>query len=191
MKHRILGLAGAATIICIDRVRSRLDLALEIGATHVIDAGAEDVGAAPIGRGVQPGADEGVLAGLGASLRGLAPSLEALPVTRFWCGLRTFAPDRGFVLGPDPRRPDLFWLAGLGGHGMTTGLAVGALAEDGGGRVEAELGQPDAPGLVQPPPAAAAGRNKSEQAAAAGRNSQDGLPPPREIVRTGCRRREK
>ena len=38
--------AGAATIICIDRVRSRLDLALEIGATHVIDAGAEDVGAA-------------------------------------------------------------------------------------------------------------------------------------------------
>jgi aryl-alcohol dehydrogenase len=32
--------AGASTIICIDRVQSRLDLALELGATHVIDAGA-------------------------------------------------------------------------------------------------------------------------------------------------------
>ena len=38
--------AGASTIICIDRVRSRLDLALEIGATHVIDASAGDVGEA-------------------------------------------------------------------------------------------------------------------------------------------------
>jgi aryl-alcohol dehydrogenase len=37
--------AGATTIICIDRVRSRLDLALEIGATHVIDASSEDVAA--------------------------------------------------------------------------------------------------------------------------------------------------
>lgn len=38
--------AGAATIICIDRVQSRLDLALEIGATHIIDAGIGDVGSA-------------------------------------------------------------------------------------------------------------------------------------------------
>jgi aryl-alcohol dehydrogenase len=38
--------AGATTIICIDRVPSRLDLALEIGATHVIDAGKNDVAAA-------------------------------------------------------------------------------------------------------------------------------------------------
>jgi len=88
----------------------------------------EEEAVAPPGRGFQPGADEGVLAGLGASLQALAPGLEALPVTRFWCGLRTFAPDRGFVLGPDPLSPDLFWVAGLGGHGMTTGLAVGALA---------------------------------------------------------------
>ncbi len=51
-------------------------------------------------------------------------------MARLWCGLRTFAPDRRFVLGPDPVRPGLFWVAGLGGHGMTSGLAVGQLAAD-------------------------------------------------------------
>lgn len=38
--------AGATTIICVDRVQSRLDLALALGATHVINAAQEDVGAA-------------------------------------------------------------------------------------------------------------------------------------------------
>ncbi len=42
--------------------------------------------------------------------------------------LRTFARDRKFVIGWDPLNPRLFWVAGLGGHGMTTGLAVGRLA---------------------------------------------------------------
>jgi len=36
---------GAATIVAIDRVASRLDLAREFGATHVIDASTEDVAA--------------------------------------------------------------------------------------------------------------------------------------------------
>jgi glycine/D-amino acid oxidase-like deaminating enzyme len=81
-------------------------------------------------RGRQPETDAAVLEGLFVSLRDLAPHLAERPVTRTWAGLRTFAPDRGFVLGWDPWNPRLFWSAGLGGHGMTCGLAVGALAAD-------------------------------------------------------------
>lgn len=81
-------------------------------------------------RGLQPERDPAVLEGLFASLRELAPHLAERPVTRYWTGLRTFAPDRGFVVGWDPWNPRLFWSAGLGGHGMTTGLAVGAFAAE-------------------------------------------------------------
>ncbi len=79
-------------------------------------------------RGRQPNTDPAVLDSLFTSLRELAPHLADRPVTRYWTGLRTFAPDRRFVLGWDPWNPRLFWSAGLGGHGMTSGLAVGALA---------------------------------------------------------------
>jgi glycine/D-amino acid oxidase-like deaminating enzyme len=79
----------------------------------------------PPRRGLQPAQDRSVLEGLAASLEEQIPSLAVAPVARLWCGLRTFAPDRRFVLGPDPLRPGLFWAAGLGGHGMTSGLAVG------------------------------------------------------------------
>lgn len=79
-------------------------------------------------RGCQPPCDETpVLESLSASLQEVAPAVADLPITRIWCGLRTFAPDRRFVLGRDPRNPRLFWAAGLGGHGMTSGLAVGDL----------------------------------------------------------------
>lgn len=81
-------------------------------------------------RGRQPETDSTVLEGLFASLRELAPHLAERPVTRYWTGLRTFARDRGFVIGWDPWNPRLFWSAGLGGHGMTTGLSVGQLAAD-------------------------------------------------------------
>lgn len=72
----------------------------------------------------QPDVDRGVLEGLHASLQEVAPALADLPVQRIWSGLRTFAPDRRFLLGWDPLNPRLFWIAGLGGHGMTSGLAV-------------------------------------------------------------------
>jgi len=81
-------------------------------------------------RGRQPDTDAAVLDGLFTSLRELAPQLAERPVTRYWTGLRTFAPDRRFVLGWDPWNPRLFWSAGLGGHGMTSGLAVGAMAAE-------------------------------------------------------------
>jgi glycine/D-amino acid oxidase-like deaminating enzyme len=76
-------------------------------------------------RGRQPAQDRSVLEGLARTLKEQIPALAGAAVARLWCGLRTFAPDRRFVLGPDPLRPGLFWAAGLGGHGMTSGLAVG------------------------------------------------------------------
>ncbi len=79
-------------------------------------------------RHAQPETDGAILENLSASLRELAPDLADLPIVRFWSGLRTFAPDRRFVLGYDPINPNLFWVAGLGGHGMTSGLAVGGHA---------------------------------------------------------------
>jgi glycine/D-amino acid oxidase-like deaminating enzyme len=42
-----------------------------------------------------------------------------------WTGLRTFAPDRRPVLGLDPAVPGLWWAAGLGGFGVSCGLAAG------------------------------------------------------------------
>ncbi|MFM7445936.1 MAG: NAD(P)/FAD-dependent oxidoreductase, partial [Tabrizicola sp.] len=53
------------------------------------------------------------------------------PVTRLisnWAGLRTFAPDRVLVIGPDVREPSFFWLAGQGGYGFQTSAAASRLA---------------------------------------------------------------
>lgn len=55
------------------------------------------------------------------------------PVTRLisnWAGLRTFAPDRVLVIGPDARDPAFFWLAGQGGYGFQTCPAASRLAAD-------------------------------------------------------------
>lgn len=56
-----------------------------------------------------------------------APALASAPVRSTWACLRTFATDGGFVAGPDPRVAGLHWLAALGGHGMTCGLALGEI----------------------------------------------------------------
>lgn len=80
--------------------------------------------------GQQPATDAQQLEALGERAEELAPELEDARPVRAWSGLRTFSPDRRFVIGWDPMNPRLFWVAGLGGHGMTTGLAVGRLAAD-------------------------------------------------------------
>lgn len=67
------------------------------------------------------------------------PRLANLPIARSWAGLRTLTPDGGFVLGRDPRLEGFVWCAGLGGHGVTVGPAVGRLA------AEAALGRPTPP----------------------------------------------
>lgn len=56
------------------------------------------------------------------------PKMASLPVAKSWAGLRSFSPDQGFVIGKDPRLGNLVWVAGLGGHGMTTACAAGELA---------------------------------------------------------------
>lgn len=71
---------------------------------------------------------------LARRLEHVAPAIADMPILRHWACLRTFTPDRGFVAGADPRVAGLYWLAGLGGRGMTEGLAVaevlGAVMDD-------------------------------------------------------------
>ena len=56
------------------------------------------------------------------------PVVASARVRRSWACLRTFASDRGFVIGADPRVGGLFWLGGLGGRGMSCSLGLGELA---------------------------------------------------------------
>ncbi len=54
----------------------------------------------------------------------------AVEVTRLlasWAGLRTFAPDRRLVIGPDPLEPAFLWCAGQGGYGFQTACAASRL----------------------------------------------------------------
>lgn len=55
------------------------------------------------------------------------------PVTRLlttWAGLRSFAPDRNLVLGPDPLAHDFIWCAAQGGYGFQTAPAASQLIAD-------------------------------------------------------------
>lgn len=55
------------------------------------------------------------------------------PVTRLlsnWAGLRSFAPDRNLVLGPDPLDNSFIWMAGQGGYGFQTAPAASQLVAD-------------------------------------------------------------
>ena len=61
-------------------------------------------------------------------LRLIAPAIVPGALRRKWAGLRTFAPDERPVVGPDPRLPGLFWVAGQGGVGIETSPVLGDLA---------------------------------------------------------------
>jgi glycine/D-amino acid oxidase-like deaminating enzyme len=58
------------------------------------------------------------------------PKLADVPIMRSWAGLRSFAPDRRFVLGRDPLAPRVVWAAGLAGHGVTTAWETGRIVAD-------------------------------------------------------------
>jgi D-arginine dehydrogenase len=49
-------------------------------------------------------------------------------VERRWAGLRSFAPDRLPVYGPDAAQPAFFWFSGQGGFGIQTAPAAARLA---------------------------------------------------------------
>jgi D-arginine dehydrogenase len=53
-----------------------------------------------------------------------ATTLGLRSVVSTWAGLRTFAPDGVPVVGEDPDRSGLFWLAGQGGYGIQTAPAM-------------------------------------------------------------------
>ncbi|WP_433051273.1 NAD(P)/FAD-dependent oxidoreductase [Dactylosporangium sp. CS-033363] len=57
-----------------------------------------------------------------------ATSLRLDRVRTSWAGLRTFAPDRNPIVGPDPKQVGFFWFAGLGGTGIQTAPALARLA---------------------------------------------------------------
>jgi glycine/D-amino acid oxidase-like deaminating enzyme len=58
------------------------------------------------------------------------PRFADVRAQHFWAGVRTLTHDDRFVIGPDADVGGLFWVAGLGGHGMTCSAAIGRLAAD-------------------------------------------------------------
>jgi D-arginine dehydrogenase len=77
-----------------------------------------------------PPVDESVKEMLAEKIERFMPALSGVSVNKGWAGFRTLTPDGRFVIGWDPKVENFFWVAGLGGHGMTTSAAVGALAAD-------------------------------------------------------------
>ncbi|WP_197687661.1 MULTISPECIES: FAD-binding oxidoreductase [unclassified Nocardioides] len=53
-----------------------------------------------------------------------ATTLNARSVTTSWAGLRSFVPDRNFVVGPDSDVPGFHWFLGQGGYGIQTAPAA-------------------------------------------------------------------
>lgn len=89
--------------------------------TGYLLSGCDEAEVAPCDAVPAPGA----IQALADKLAPLAPRLAELGIARAWACLRTFAPDGRPVIGWDPDRPRLFWVAGLGGHGATGSAAVG------------------------------------------------------------------
>jgi D-arginine dehydrogenase len=58
------------------------------------------------------------------------PSLANAGIARAWAGMRTFVPDDLFVIGRDPRLEGLYWVGGMGGHGITCAPLIGMMASD-------------------------------------------------------------
>lgn len=59
-----------------------------------------------------------------------ATTLDVRSINSSWAGLRTFSPDRGMVIGPDPDHPSFIWCVGQGGTGIQTAPGAGQLVAD-------------------------------------------------------------
>lgn len=75
-----------------------------------------------------PPTDDLVQALLAEKVKRYLPGIYDVAIKRSWAGLRTLSGDGRFVIGWDPKVQGFFWVAGLGGHGVTTSSSVGALA---------------------------------------------------------------
>jgi D-arginine dehydrogenase len=60
----------------------------------------------------------------------ISPALSPPQIDHAWVGLRATTPDHRMIVGPDPAVQGLFWVAGLGSHGVATCSAVGEMAAD-------------------------------------------------------------
>jgi D-arginine dehydrogenase len=58
------------------------------------------------------------------------PALREATQREVWSCFRTKAPDNSFVIGWDTREDHLFWVGGLGGHGMGGSWEIGRLAAE-------------------------------------------------------------
>jgi D-arginine dehydrogenase len=67
---------------------------------------------------------------LAEKLSTYCPSLSEAEIVKEWAGLRTFAKDRRFVIGEDPKLKNFYWAAGLGGCGVASSYAIGRLLAD-------------------------------------------------------------
>jgi glycine/D-amino acid oxidase-like deaminating enzyme len=74
-----------------------------------------------------PATDPVELERLAQKLQDLAPGLADAEVRRVWACLRTMTEDGELAVGVDPRVRGLYWIAGLGGRGMTCGAAAGEM----------------------------------------------------------------
>ncbi|MEM7438595.1 MAG: FAD-binding oxidoreductase [Pseudomonadota bacterium] len=74
-------------------------------------------------------ADDMVIAG-GLDRFSQVTNFEVSRVTSTWAGLRTFAPDRTLILGPDPADNSFIWAAGQGGYGFQTSAGASQLIAD-------------------------------------------------------------
>ncbi len=77
-----------------------------------------------------PPVDESVKELLAEKIDRFMPALSGVGIRKGWAGFRTLTPDGKFIVGWDGGLENFFWVAGLGGHGMTASPAVGALAAD-------------------------------------------------------------
>jgi D-arginine dehydrogenase len=75
-----------------------------------------------------PAVSPSVTALLAEKIDRVAPTLGDLAIRRAWACLRTFAPDRRPVIGPDPNLAGLHHVSGLGGFGVTASAAASELA---------------------------------------------------------------
>ena len=75
-----------------------------------------------------PPTDNSVAELLAEKIRQHFPRIADVAIRKSWAGLRTLSSDGRFVIGWDPKVRGFFWVAGLGGHGVTASSSVGALA---------------------------------------------------------------
>lgn len=77
-----------------------------------------------------PPVEDSVRELLAEKIERFMPGLSEVSINKSWAGFRTLTPDGRFVIGWDAKVDNFFWVAGLGGHGMTTSSAVGELTAD-------------------------------------------------------------